>query len=107
MVDYFGKQYPSLAMVVAARSLNLEPKDIRVTLGESVSLGNLRILTDDRALMRPYFYKGVGDRPAIPIDSFFDVLSGKIPADKYKDKIVLIGATAAGVGPSKSPRSAP
>ena len=98
VVDYFGKQYPSLAMVVAAKSLNLAPKDIRVNLGESVSLGNLRILTDEHALMRPYFYKGVGDRPAMPIDSFFDVLSGKIPADKYKDKIVLIGATAAGVG---------
>ncbi|MEO8104374.1 MAG: CHASE2 domain-containing protein, partial [Betaproteobacteria bacterium] len=98
VVDYFGKQYPSLAMVMAAKSLNLAPKDIRVNLGESVSLGNLRILTDEHALMRPYYYKNVGERPAIPIDSFFDVLSGKIPAEKYKDKIVLIGATAAGVG---------
>ena len=98
VVDYFGQQYPSFAMVVAAKSLNLGTKDIRINLGESVSLGNLRILTDDRALMRPYFYKQVGDKPAIPVDSFFDVMSGKIPATKYADKIVLIGATAAGIG---------
>ena len=98
VIDYFGQQYPSLAMLVAAKSLNLGAKDIRVNLGESVSLGNLRILTDDRALMRPYFYKSVNDKPAIPVDSFFDVISGKIPATKYADKIVLIGATAPGLG---------
>ena len=32
------------------------------------------------------------------MDSFYDVLTGKIPASKYADKIVIIGATAAGVG---------
>jgi serine/threonine-protein kinase len=32
------------------------------------------------------------------VDSFFDVKTGKIPLDKYRDKIVLIGPTAAGVG---------
>ena len=98
VVDYFGQQYPSLAMLVAAKSLNLGAKDIRINLGESVSLGNLRILTDQRALMRPYFYKPVNDKSAIPVDSFFDVISGKIPTSKYADKIVLIGATASGLG---------
>jgi serine/threonine-protein kinase len=34
------------------------------------------------------------------VDSFYDVLTGKIPAAKYADKIVLIGPTAAGVGSS-------
>jgi CHASE2 domain-containing sensor protein len=38
------------------------------------------------------------------VDSFFDVTSGKIPVDKYKDKIVLIGPTAAGVGSRRSRR---
>ncbi len=98
VIDYFGQQYPSFAMQVAAKSLNLGAKDIKVNIGESVSLGNLRIATDQRGMMLPYFYKRVGDRPAIPEDSFFDVISGKIPADKYKGKVVLIGATAAGVG---------
>ena len=98
VVDYFGQQYPSFAMMAAAKSLNLGAKDIKVTPGEAVSIGTLRIVTDGNGLMLPYFYKNVGDHSAMPIDSFFDVYSGKIPAAKYKDKIVLIGATAAGVG---------
>lgn len=32
---------------------------------------------------------------AFAVDSFDDVLSGKIPASKYRDKVVVIGATAA------------
>jgi len=51
--------------------------------------------------MYTYFYKDRDGRPAFPIDSFFDVYSGKIPASKYTDKIVLIGATAAGIGASQ------
>ncbi|HEX4858975.1 MAG TPA: CHASE2 domain-containing protein, partial [Usitatibacteraceae bacterium] len=98
VINYDGQMYPSLPLMVAARSLNLSAKDIKVSPGESVSLGNLRIVTDDRGMMYPYFYKPVNDRPAMPEDSFFDVISGKIPADKYKGKVVLIGATAAGVG---------
>jgi len=35
---------------------------------------------------------------AFAIHSFYDVLTGKIPASKYAGKIVIIGATAAGVG---------
>jgi serine/threonine-protein kinase len=49
-------------------------------------------------LMLPQFYKGKDGRPAFVVDSFYDVVSGKIPASKYADKIVIIGATAAGVG---------
>ncbi|MBL8515318.1 MAG: CHASE2 domain-containing protein [Betaproteobacteria bacterium] len=97
-IDFEGKQYPSFALMVAAKSLNMGAKDIRVNIGESVSVGNLRIATNTQGMMLPYFYKRLGDRPAIPEDSFFDVITGKIPADKYKGKVVLIGPTAAGVG---------
>src|SRR5437667_6255409 len=48
--------------------------------------------------MFTYFYKDRDGRPAIQGDSFYDVASGKIPLEKYRDKIVLIGPTAAGVG---------
>ena len=98
-VDFFGtQQIPSLALAIAARSLNLSAKDIKVVPGESVTLGNLRIVTDDVGTMFPYFYKDVNAKAAMPVDSFYDVYSGKIPAAKYQDKIVLIGANAPGVG---------
>ncbi len=97
-VQYFDQFYPSLSMMMAAKSLNLGPADIKLTLGDSVSLGRLRISTDPELQMYTYFYKDRDGRPAFQVDSFYDVLTGKIPATKYRDKIVLIGATAAGVG---------
>ncbi len=98
VVDYYGIYYPSMALMLAAKSLNLDVNDIKVTVGSDIQLGRLKIKTDPYSLMNTFFYNDENDRPAFPVDSFFDVLQGKIPVDKYKDKIVLIGATALGVG---------
>ncbi|HEU0188047.1 MAG TPA: serine/threonine-protein kinase [Gallionellaceae bacterium] len=107
VVAYYDELYPSLSLLLAARSLNLDVKDIQVNLGQGVRLGNLTIPTDDALRMRTYFYKNRDGQPAFQVDSFYDVLSGKIPPEKYRDKIVLIGATAAGVGaPMVTPISA-
>ena len=98
-VRYYDQFYPSLALMIAARYLNLGPADIRLSLGEGIQLQNLRIGTDPHLLMYTYFYRGGGGgREAFPVDSFFDVYSGKIPLEKYRDRIVLIGSTAAGLG---------
>jgi eukaryotic-like serine/threonine-protein kinase len=110
VLRYFEHHFPSLALTIAARSLNLEPADISVER-ETVMLGRLRIGTDRDLRMYTYFYKDRDGRPAFQVDSFYDVLSGKIPASKYADKIVLIGAAAAGVGAYQvtpiSPATAP
>ena len=98
LINYFGKAVPSLSLLAAAKSLNLEMSDIKLVQGEAVQLGKLVIPTDVEASMLPQFYKSKDGRPAFAIDSFHDVLTGKIPASKYADKIVIIGATAAGVG---------
>ncbi len=98
VVGYYDQYYPSLSLMLAARSLNLEPRDIQVSLGEGVQLGNLKIATDPALQMYTYFYKDQDGRSAFPVDSFYDVYTGRIPAEKYRDKIVLIGASAAGVG---------
>ncbi len=98
LVNYFGKAVPSMALLAAARSLNLRPEDIKLHPAESVQLGRLVIPTDEISRMLPQFYKATGGKPAFAVDSFYDVISGKIPAAKYADKIVIIGATATGVG---------
>jgi len=100
VVNYYDQYYPSLPLLLAARSLNLDIKDISVNLGKGVKIGNLNIVTDDALRMHTYFYKDRDGVSAFQVDSFYDVLSGKIPPEKYRDKIVLIGATAAGVGTS-------
>ncbi len=97
VVSYYDQYYPSMALQIAARSLNLGAADIKAVPGERVSLGRLNIRSDPELQMYTYYYKDAEARPAFPVDSFFDVYSGKIPAEKYRDKIVLIGPTAAGV----------
>ncbi|MBX3647283.1 MAG: CHASE2 domain-containing protein [Rhodocyclaceae bacterium] len=98
VLAHFSEAYPALSLMIAAKSLNLGVADIKVRLGDTVSLGNLKIGTDPVMQMNTFFYKDRDGRPAFQVDSFFDVASGKIPLDKYRDKIVLIGPTAAGVG---------
>jgi eukaryotic-like serine/threonine-protein kinase len=98
VLAYFDQFYPSLSLQIAARFRNLGPADVHARLGESLSLGRLNIRTDPSLQMYTYFYKDQESRPAFALDSFFDVYSGKIPAEKYRGKIVLIGTTAVGVG---------
>jgi eukaryotic-like serine/threonine-protein kinase len=96
VVSHYDEAYPSLSALLVARSLNLTPKDIRVGPG-GVRIGDLAARTDADARLQTAFYKYAGERAPIAEDSFFDVLNGKIAAGKYRDKIVLVGPTAAGV----------
>jgi serine/threonine-protein kinase len=98
VLTYFDKTFPSLSMMIAAKSLNLGIDDIKIQPGEKVTLGRLNIKTDPLTRMYTYFYKDRDGKPAFTVDSFYDVINGKIPVSKYQDKIVLIGPTAAGLG---------
>jgi CHASE2 domain-containing sensor protein len=99
VLSYFDQTFPSLSLLVAARSHNLTVADIQAQAGDSVRLGKLKVGTDADSRMLTFFYKDKeGGQPAFQVDSFFDVKSGKIPYDKYRDKIVLIGPTSSSVG---------
>ena len=111
VLQFYDQYFPSLSVMLAAKSLNLGPDDIKVRLGEGVAIGKLRIGTDPVSQMYTYFYKDKDGKSVFRIDSFFDVFSGKVPPDTFRDKIVLIGPTAAGVGTTSvtpvSPAMAP
>lgn len=99
VIDYYGEYYPALSLMLAARGLNLDVGDIIVEPGRGVRVGGLDIGTDRALQMSTFFYDERADgRPAFPVDSFYDVISGRIPADKYRGKVVLVGATASGIG---------
>jgi eukaryotic-like serine/threonine-protein kinase len=98
LVNYYGQAMPSLSLVAAMKSLNLGLSDIRLIPGEAVQLGQLQIATDAAANMRPQFYGASNNQSPFAVDSFYDVISGKIAPAKYSGKIVLIGATATGLG---------
>lgn len=98
VLKYYDRYYPSLSLQIAARSLNLDNNDIRVNLAESIELGSLVIKTDSQLQMNTFFYSDNDGKTAFQVDSFYDVLTDKIPLEKYRNKIVLIGPTAIGVG---------
>jgi len=98
VLQYYDRFFPSISLQIAARSLNLDTSDIKINLAQSIELGSLTINTDRELQMNTFFYTDKPGRPAFQVDSYYDVFSGKIPAEKYRDKIVLIGATATGVG---------
>ncbi|MGH8765309.1 MAG: CHASE2 domain-containing serine/threonine-protein kinase, partial [Burkholderiales bacterium] len=107
VVNYYDQLYPSLSLMVVAKYLNLGAADIKATRGQGVTLQNLHIGTDQNLRMYTYFYRDRDGRPAFPVSSFYDVLSGKIAASNFRDKIVLIGATALGLGDNPATPIAP
>jgi len=98
LVDYDGFAVPSLSLAVAAHSLNLGSADITQVPGAGVRLGNELMPTDATGRLLPQFYPSADGQPPFATDSFYDVVTGRINAGKYAGKIVIIGATAAGVG---------
>lgn len=98
VLAHFDSLYPSLSLQLAAAALNLSDDDIEVRLGEGLRLGGLEINTSPRLLLHSHFYRPRNGQPPFPTYSFYDVQAGKIRLDNFADKIVLIGATARGIG---------
>jgi CHASE2 domain-containing sensor protein/predicted Ser/Thr protein kinase len=91
--------YPSYALAVAAKALNLEiAADASIELGTGLHLGNLFIGTTPDLEMYNFFYGDDGDQRAFRRISFIDVFNGSYAAGNFKDKVVLIGASAVGIG---------
>ncbi|WP_228028142.1 CHASE2 domain-containing serine/threonine-protein kinase [Chitinibacter fontanus] len=101
-VLYYDAIFPSFFTQAAAQALNVPQTQLKVDFGRSVHIGQLQLATSAEGQVFPHFYAEQHGQPVFGIDSFYDVLAGKIPAQKYRDKIVLIGVTAPGLGDSLS-----
>ena len=93
VLDYYGEYYPSLALLLAARSLNVATRDIRVVMGKGVYLGKRFIPTAGDMRVYPGFRPPGNGAPSFETYSFADVRAGKVPASRLRGKIVLVGAT--------------
>ncbi len=94
-LDYGGEYYPSLALLLAARTMNTRGQDIEIEPGKGIKLGRVYIKTDSHMRIHNGFYRGRDGRSPFPTYSFGAVLSGKVPARVFRGKIVLIGLAAA------------
>lgn len=93
LIEFAGHYYPSFSLQIAAAYLGLGRGDIAVRVGHSVRLGKIVLPTNPQAMMLINYY---GGNQTIPYYSAADIFSGKINKNTFKDKIVLIGVTAAG-----------
>jgi len=94
IVDYKGYYFPSYPLQMAMSYLGLTKNDVEVVPGIGIMLGSQLVPTD---ISMGMLIRYAGLDRAFPRYSFFDVINGKITPDAFKDKIVLIGTTAAGI----------
>jgi len=90
IIDYRHHYLPSLALLMAARDLNLTVSDIRVNLGLNIELGMSDIISNKQMLIYPVFH-GNQTPHSFKHYSFNDVISNSIPNSAFHNKIVFIG----------------
>lgn len=97
VIKYAGQYHPSLALEMARIALNVPTNKLSVNLGTELRLGDRRIPLDSESR---FFIKFQGPFADLKKVSAVDVLrdEGGVPPEAFKNKIVLIGLTALGVG---------
>ncbi len=96
LIHYKGKLYPSLALAPLLISLNLNQVIVDI-LGdsiESITIGDTVVPVDKKGNLLIHYRGGARFFEYI---SASDILDGSLKPDRLKDKIVYIGATAAGL----------
>lgn len=101
LLNFAGQAYPSFALVVAMQSAGLSRDDIEVELGREV---RWRKSADGGVAMRvPIDKKGrvlvnyMGSPKTFRYVPYYDVLEQRVPPETFQDRVVLIGASAAGL----------
>jgi serine/threonine-protein kinase len=93
IVEYQGKFFPSLSIVLAAAGMDLKLSDISVKPGIGVQVGNIWLDTDKSQRLMPYYYKRRNDKSAFNVVSFNDVYTDKLAPGVLRDRIVVVGLT--------------
>jgi len=95
VVSYQDVYYPSLAVQAVRLYLSLAPEEVQIRFGEGIRLGNVLMPTDEAMRLLLNYY---GPAATFSTYSFVDVLANRLPEHTFRNRIVLIGATATGLG---------
>ena len=94
-IPYNRSFYPSFASEILRVRLKLTPQEVTLSPGALAVFGRNKIPLDQASSVLVAFNKS---RTSFKHYSFYNVMNGKIVPEAFKDKIVLIGLTAQGVG---------
>ena len=90
---YDAEFYPAMAVRLAQVYLGLPWSSVGLELGRGVALGSRYVPTDPQMRLLVDY---LGPPGAFPTYSLVDVLAGIVPASAFRERIVLVGASAAG-----------
>jgi len=93
-IDYQGDYYAPIGLQAARLYRGLKHEDLALDYHGEVGLGDEFIPVDEHGRMLINYRGPTGTFPTYSIS---DILDGVLPADRFKDKIILIGATAIGI----------
>jgi len=89
-INFEEKLFPSFALQLTLKYLNLDLQKLQ--LGREIKFGRKTVPVYENNRMLISFTSG------IPYYSYFDVINKKVSPDVFKDKIVIIAQSAAGLG---------
>jgi adenylate cyclase len=93
-IDYRGDYYAPIGLQAVRLYRGLKNEDLSIDYRGEVDLGDESIPTDEHGRMLINYRGPTG---TFPTYSIADILDRALPADTFKDKIILIGATAIGI----------
>jgi CHASE2 domain-containing sensor protein/tRNA A-37 threonylcarbamoyl transferase component Bud32 len=94
IISYGDLYFPSMGIQLARLYLGLSWAEVKVDSRESILLGNHLVPMDDRGFVGLNYS---GGRESFPYISYKDVMQGKIKPELFRDKLVLVGVSAAGL----------
>jgi len=95
MIKYGKRYFPSFSLQIVMRYLNVNNQGSKIILGEGIDLSGLLIPAEESMKLLIRFR---GPDGSFSRYSFFDVFNGKVSPAIFKDKIILLGSTAQGIG---------
>ncbi|MGF7209441.1 adenylate cyclase [Skermanella aerolata] len=96
-IRYGDAWFPSLPVEAVRRFLRIDPDDMVLHLGSGVALGPDFVATDSRMRLAVNHY---GPPGTVETHSMADLLGGGLAQGTFRDRVVLLGASARGVGDS-------
>lgn len=101
-IEYADVHVPGFPVVLAARQLGVPVDELELWLGSGrdhndpgVAIGERFVPADPALRMVLNYYGPTG---TVPTYSLVDLLDGRLPKDAFAGRVVIIGATALGVG---------
>ncbi|WP_077035249.1 EAL domain-containing protein [Pelomonas sp. KK5] len=91
-----GELYPSMALRMAAMGKGAAWSKVEFVVGREVRLGpDLAVPLDPLSRQWINYYGPAGTLETVP---FIDVLQGKVPPERFADRVIIVGTAALGAG---------